>query len=152
MTTLIETFKTLFDRDLAKLKTEIASYTSEENLWKTEYDIKNSAGNLCLHLIGNLNAFLGKAIGGFDYERNREAEFSMKNVPKSALLDKIDKTIQVVDLTLQKLDGKTLHEEFPVQVFDKKTSIEYMLVHLITHLSYHLGQINYHRRLIDLAG
>jgi uncharacterized damage-inducible protein DinB len=152
MTNLTETLKSLFDRDLKKLRTEIASYTSEENLWKIEHDIKNSAGNLCLHLIGNLNAFVGKTIGGIDYVRNRDSEFSLKNVPREELLDKIDKTIQVVDQTLSKLDEKTLNEEFPVLVFEKKTSVEYMLIHLSTHLSYHLGQINYHRRLIDVAG
>jgi uncharacterized damage-inducible protein DinB len=147
---LIETLKSLFDRDLKKLRTEITSYTSEDNIWKTEHDIKNSAGNLCLHLVGNLNAFVGKIIGGIDYQRNREAEFSLKNVSRVELLDKIDKTIQVVDQTLSKLDEKILHEEFALLVFEKKTSVEYMLVHLCTHLSYHLGQINYHRRLLDI--
>jgi uncharacterized damage-inducible protein DinB len=149
---LIETLKALFDRDLKKLRTEIASYTIEENLWKIGHDIKNSAGNLCLHLVGNLNAFVGKAIGGFDYVRNRDAEFSLKNVPRKELLDKIDKTIQVVDATLSTLDERRLHEEFEILVFEKKTTIEYMLVHLCTHLSYHLGQINYHRRLMDVPG
>ncbi len=81
--------------------------------------------------------------------RNREAEFSIKNVPRSELIDKINKTIQVVNLSLSNMDENSLKEEFPVLVFDKKTSVEYMLVHLSTHLSYHLGQINYHRRLLD---
>jgi uncharacterized damage-inducible protein DinB len=149
---LIESLRPLFDRDLKKLRTEITSYTTEENLWKIGHDIKNSAGNLCLHLVGNLNAFVGKTIGGVDYIRNRDAEFSLKNVPRSELLDKIDKTIQVVDETLGKLDEKTLREEFPILVFEKKTSVEYMLIHLYSHLSYHLGQINYHRRLMDVPG
>lgn len=146
---LIETLKTLFTRDLNKLREEIELFKDEKNIWKVEHDIKNSAGNLCLHLIGNLNAFVGKAIGKIDYVRNRESEFSLKNVPRSELLDKIDKTIQVVHLSLRNLDENTLQEEFPILVFEKKTSVEYMLVHLSMHLSYHLGQINYHRRLLD---
>ena len=146
---IIETLKTLFARDLNKLRLEIELFTNENNLWKVEHDIKNSAGNLCLHLIGNLNAFIGKAIGKIDYTRNRESEFSLKNVPREELLDKIDKTIQVVNLSLSNLDENTLKEEFPIMVFEKKTSVEYMLIHLSTHLSYHLGQINYHRRLLD---
>jgi uncharacterized damage-inducible protein DinB len=146
---LTETLKTLFTRDLNKLRQEIELYTNENNLWKVEPDIKNSAGNLCLHLIGNLNAFVGKAIGKTDYVRNRESEFSLKNVPRNELLDKIDKTIQVVNSSLSNLDENTLKEEFPVLVFDKKTSTEYMLIHLSMHLSYHLGQVNYHRRLLD---
>ena len=147
---LIETLKSLFDRDLKKLRTEIALYTREENIWKIEHDIKNSAGNLCLHLVGNLNAFVGKTIGKIDYVRNRDLEFSLKNVPRKELLEKIDKTIQVVDQTFNQLDEKTLQEEFEIQVFEKKTTVEYMLIHLCTHLSYHLGQINYHRRLLDI--
>ncbi len=146
---IIETLKTLFARDLNKLRLEIELYTNETNLWKVEHDIRNSAGNLCLHLIGNLNAFVGKAIGKTDYTRNRESEFSLKNVPREELLEKIDNTIQVVNLTLSNLDENILKEEFPILVFEKKTSVEYMLIHLSTHLSYHLGQINYHRRLLD---
>jgi Protein of unknown function (DUF1572) len=146
---LTETLKTLFTRDLNKLRQEIALFTNEKNIWKVEHDIKNSAGNLCLHLIGNLNTYIGKVIGKTDYVRNRESEFSLKNVPRSELVDNIDKTIQVVNLSLSNLDENTLKEEFPVLIFDNKTSVEYMLVHLSTHLSYHLGQINYHRRLLD---
>ncbi len=42
-----------------------------------------------------------------------------------------------------------LEAEYPILVFDHKTSTEYLLVHLTGHLNYHLGQINYHRRLIE---
>jgi hypothetical protein len=146
---LIETLKTLFNRDLNKLRQEIELFMNENNIWKVEHDIRNSAGNLCLHLIGNLNAFIGKAIGKIDYERNRESEFSLKNVPREELLNKIEKTIQVVNLSLTNMDQNILREDFPILVFEKKTSVEYMLIHLSTHLSYHLGQINYCRRLLD---
>ena len=60
---IIETVKTLFARDLSQLRKEIESYKNESNLWKVEHDVKNSAGNLCTHLIGNLNAFIGKKSG-----------------------------------------------------------------------------------------
>jgi hypothetical protein len=146
---LIETLQTLFARDLAQLRKEIELYTNENNLWKVEHDIKNSAGNLCLHLIGNLNAFIGKTIGKTDFVRNRDLEFSIKNVPREELLDKIDKTIQVVNQSLSNLDENALKEEFPILIFEKKSSVEFMMIHLSTHLSYHLGQINYHRRLLD---
>ncbi len=146
---IIETVKTLFARDLSQLRKEIESYKNEYNIWKAEHDIKNSAGNLCTHLIGNLNTFIGREIGKTDYIRNRDLEFSIKNVPREELLEKIDKTIEVVNLSLSKLDENTLQDEFPISVFGKKSSIEFMLIHLATHLSYHLGQINYHRRLLD---
>ena len=147
---LIETLKTLFNRDLNKLRQEIELFKNEKNIWKVEHEIKNSAGTLCLHLIGNLNAYVGKTIGNIEYTRDRDSEFSLKYVPRYELIDKIDKTIQIVNSSLSNLDENSLKEEFPVLVFDKKTSVEYMLVHLSTHLSYHLGQINYHRRLLDI--
>ena len=146
---LLETLQSLFVRDLNKLRSEIELYQKEENLWKIEGAIANSAGNLCLHLIGNLNTYIGKELGKTGYVRNRELEFSQKDVPKKDLLDKIDDTIKVVNASLKNVNESVLATEYPVLVFDKKTSTEYMLIHLATHLTYHLGQINYHRRLID---
>lgn len=146
---LIQTLKTLFDRDLNKLRSEIELYKNEQNLWLTENHIANSAGNLCLHLIGNLNTFIGKEIGKTGYVRNRELEFSLKNVPKTELLKKIDDTILVVSSSLDMLSEEDLAKEYPVAVFENAMSTEYFLVHLATHLAYHLGQINYHRRLLD---
>lgn len=146
---LVDNLKKIFNRDLSKLRNEIESYKTEENLWKTEGQISNSAGNLCLHLIGNLNTYIGKEIGKINYIRNRELEFSLKNISRSELLHKIEETIHVVNKSLDNLDESTLENEYPVLVFQENTSTEYMLVHLVTHLNYHLGQINYHRRLID---
>ncbi|HTF21456.1 MAG TPA: DUF1572 family protein [Chryseolinea sp.] len=145
----IQTLKTLFARDLTKLGVEISSYQQESNIWKIEKNIANSAGNLCLHLVGNLNTYLGKEIGGTAYVRNRDAEFSLKNVPRTELLEKVNDTLRVVDVSLDKISEADLQKQYPVRVFDHVTSIEYMLIHLATHLTYHLGQVNYHRRLID---
>jgi uncharacterized damage-inducible protein DinB len=146
---MIETLKNLFSRDLGRLKIEVELYANENNLWKVEKDIANSAGNLCLHLIGNLNTYIGKEIGKTNYIRNRALEFSSKNISKVELIKKIDETILVVNNSLDKLTPEDLLKEYPIIVFDKSTSTEYLLVHLTTHLTYHLGQINYHRRLLD---
>ena len=146
---LIDTLKLLFERDLKKLKYEIESYKSEKNLWRTEKDITNSAGNLCLHLIGNLNKFISAQLGKTNYIRYRELEFSSKGVPRAELVKKINETIAVVDKTLDKLTYDQMISEYPILVFEQKTTTEYFLVHLTTHLAYHLGQINYHRRLLD---
>lgn len=146
---LIKTLQTLFSRDLNKLRKEIELFKKEENIWKTDGEIANSAGNLCLHLVGNLNTYIGKELGKFEYTRNRELEFSLKNVPREELLSKIDSTIKTVNESLAEIDETILPNEFPVLVFTEKTSVEYMLVHLAVHLGYHLGQVNYLRRLID---
>ncbi|MPR34057.1 DUF1572 family protein [Salmonirosea aquatica] len=146
---LIDTLKTLFSRDLAKLKSEIEQYQQEEKIWYVEKNIANSAGNLCLHLVGNLNTFIGADFGATGYIRDRDLEFSAKNVPRPELIQQITETAKIVDTTLGQLTAEQLQAECPVQRFEQKVSTEYLLVHLAMHLSYHLGQVNYHRRLLD---
>ncbi|MBE7170038.1 MAG: DinB family protein [Williamsia sp.] len=147
---VIETLKSLFIRDLNKLYDEIQLYNEEKSIWKTDKRISNSAGNLCLHLMGNLNTYIGREIGNTGYIRNREAEFSKNNIPREQLLDQLRETIKTVITSLDDLNDAMLENEYPLCVFDKKTSTGYLLIHLATHLTYHLGQINYHRRLIDI--
>jgi uncharacterized damage-inducible protein DinB len=142
--TLIE----LFERDLRKLQDEIRLYPDEAALWTVRDDISNSAGNLCLHLIGNLNHFVGAVLGQTGYVRQRDAEFSTKNVARDVLLEELEQTVEVVTTTLEKLPETLLEGEFPVEKHGQKVSIIYMLLHLLTHLNYHLGQVNYHRRLL----
>ena len=146
---LIESLKILFNRDLNKLKTEIESYQNESDIWKIQKGIANSAGNLCLHLVGNLNTYIGAEFGKTGYIRNRALEFSLKDIPRAELTQKIEETIVVVNNALNIISEEELKMEFPLLVFEKKTSTEFMLIHLTTHLAYHLGQINYHRRLLD---
>ncbi len=146
---IVSILKTLLHRDLTKLKLEINLYKNEQNLWRVEKDITNAAGNLCLHLIGNLNTYIGAVLGNSGYIRNREEEFSLKNIPKQELLAKIENTLLVVDRVLGTLTDEKLNEEYPMVVLAEKTSTEFFLVHLATHLTHHLGQVNYHRRLLD---
>jgi uncharacterized damage-inducible protein DinB len=146
---IIETLKTLYARDLNKLKSEIESYKSEEAIWKNDSGIPNSAGNLTLHLVGNLNHFIGAEIGKTGYVRNRDLEFSTEFEPKNDLIKRIDETINVVDSALSTLAVEDLEKEYPIIVFADKMTNGFFLIHLATHLSYHLGQINYHRRLLD---
>ncbi|RYY23617.1 MAG: DUF1572 domain-containing protein [Chitinophagaceae bacterium] len=146
---MIEEITDLFVRDLRKLKYEIALYRNHDKLWYQEKAIANPAGNLCLHLIGNLKAYIGTGIGKISYTRDRELEFSATDVPVSVLLSEIDDTIIVVQKSLQTLKDIDLDKEFPVKIWDQSASISFTLFHLLAHLSYHLGQINYHRRLLD---
>jgi uncharacterized damage-inducible protein DinB len=145
---LIQTIKSLFDRDLNKLKIEIESYQDESKIWAIDKNISNSGGNLCLHLIGNINTYIGAELGKTGYIRDRPLEFSLKNIPKSELISKIESTILVVNTTLETLTEADLEAIYPQIVFEKEMTTGFFLVHLATHLGYHLGQINYHRRLI----
>jgi len=146
---LIDVLNSLMKRDLQKLKTEIESYKQESNLWRIEKNIANSAGNLCLHLIGNLNTYIGATLGQSGYIRNRDAEFYLKDIPRTELIQMIEDTLKMIDHVLPKLKPDQLEREYPIIVLKEPTSTEFFLVHLATHLTYHLGQINYHRRLID---
>jgi uncharacterized damage-inducible protein DinB len=139
----------LFERDLQRLKTEMELYKDEDNLWVLKEGISNTAGNLCLHLLGNLNHFIGATLGNTGYVRHRDDEFSLKNIPRQDLVTNIENCRLVVKTTLLKLTAEDLAKEFEQKVFDKPVTTEMMLMHLTTHLTYHLGQINYHRRLLD---
>ena len=145
---LIETLKSLFNRDLNKLKVEIELYENENQIWVIDKNISNSAGNLCLHLIGNINTYIGTELGKTGYIRDRPLEFSLKDIPRSELISKINNTILVVNNTLDTLTENDLQAIYPQIVFEKEMTTGFFLVHLATHLAYHLGQINYHRRLL----
>ena len=146
---VIDTLQKIFKRDLEKLKLEISLYKDEKNLWVIDRSILNSAGNLCLHLVGNLNTYIGAEIGKTGYIRNRDLEFSQKNVPQQQLIKMVEDTIIVVEDGLNKLTEDDLEKEYSLLVFKEKTSTGFFLIHLAVHLDYHLGQINYHRRLLD---
>lgn len=147
---ITESIKSLFTRDLNKLKTEIESYQNEEVIWKIDKNILNSAGNLTLHLVGNISHFVGAILGNSGYVRNRELEFSLKDIPKTELIQQIEKTIEVVSSTLEKLSEEDAKKEYPLEPLGYPMTTEYFLIHLVAHLDYHLGQINYHRRLLDI--
>jgi hypothetical protein len=146
---LIEILRSLFNRDLNKLKEEIELYQTESQLWVIDKNISNSAGNLCLHLIGNLNTYIGAALGRTVYIRNRPLEFSAKDVLKHQLISKIEETIVMINNTLDILTEADLEAIYPHEFLEREEATGFFLVHLSTHLTYHLGQINYHRRLLD---
>lgn len=139
----------LFRRELEKLMLEINSYQNESNLWIINKDIKNSGGNLCLHICGNLKTYIGAELGKTGYIRNREMEFSEKNIPKEKLIENIKETIIAVTETLEKLNLEDYDKIYPQNVLGYEMTTGFFLIHLFGHLGYHLGQINYHRRLLD---
>jgi len=145
---LTESLIKIFDRDLQKLEDEIKAYPSEESLWQIREDIKNPGGNLCLHLCGNLQYYIGAILGATNYIRNRDQEFAAKDVTKKVLITEIQQTKRAVKSTLEKLDAFVLEGEYPLQVFNYSMTTTFFLIHLASHLGYHLGQVNYHRRLL----
>ena len=139
---------TLFQRDLKRLEDELQAYTSEKDLWLLPEGINNTAGNLALHLIGNLNHFIGATLGNTDYVRDREAEFGDKNVPRSKILGDLTATIAMIKTVFEELDEGVMDEEYPAEPLGRKVITGDFMLHLYGHLNYHLGQVNYHRRLL----
>lgn len=117
------TIGNIFERELNKLAEEIKQYSSEESIWKLKGDIKNSGGNLCLHICGNLQHFIGTVLGNTGYVRNRDKEFADKHIPVSELLKEIEATKKAVVKTLESIPDEDLDKEytaFPAHLLGKE--------------------------------
>lgn len=138
----------LFKRDFESLRKELKQFNPEEKLWKVTGSIANSAGNLTLHLCGNLRHYIGAVLGGSGYVRNRDSEFSNTNLPLNSLLQLMDETERELEYAFQKLSDADFEKEFPMEVLSRKWITETFILHLYGHFNYHLGQINYLRRVL----
>ncbi len=138
----------LFDRDLRQLANEVDLYPADEALWRSAPGISNPGGNLILHLCGNLRHYIGFRLGQIDYQRDRSAEFSRQGLPRAELLTQIDLARAAVS-TLTSLSPDSLDETYEEEVFGHPMTTGFFLTHLYGHLRYHMGQVNYHRRMLD---
>ena len=139
---------TIFQVQLRQLEKEISLF-DEGLLWSIKPGVSNSGGNLALHLVGNLNFYIGANLGETGYVRNRDNEFAARNIPSAELLNMIRETSKMIAGVLSDFPETELEQDFPIIVLDKPTSVQYFLLHLSAHLSYHLGQINYLRRVLQ---
>ena len=137
----------LFERDLKVLRKEIESYKNEPTLWVKAGEINNPPGNLALHICGNLKHFIGAILLKNGYERDRKFEFE-GTAERQELLNQVDEALSVVTTFFSEVKSERYDEKYPLEVFGHEMTIFYFLVHLHGHLNYHLGQINYHRRIL----
>ncbi len=138
-----------YERDIRKLVEEINLFTSEANIWKTTGAIKNSSGNLALHIIGGLNHLIGATLANSDYIRNRDLEFKVTGIKRKEIVAQLEALIPMINKTLLPLTAAQMESPYPV-FFDKENaSISYVVTQLLLHLNYHLGQVNYLRRMLD---
>jgi Protein of unknown function (DUF1572) len=135
-------------RELEGFKRELALFPDDGTIWKTAPGITNSAGNLALHLAGNLQHFIGSVLGGTGYVRNREAEFGRRSGSRDEIYRELDATIAVVRRVLPSLPAETLAGEFPEIVMGLRFRTSTFLVHLCAHAGFHLGQAGYARRIV----
>jgi Protein of unknown function (DUF664) len=140
--------ESIVGRELATLRREVDAYPNETDLWSEVPGLPNSGGTLVLHLAGNLQHFFGRELGGSSYVRNRPAEFSQRNVTRADLHRQIDAAGTAVALGLSRLVDSQLLAPFPDPAAGGQLSTGVYLVHLLAHLAYHLGQLDYHRRMV----
>jgi hypothetical protein len=138
----------LYSKDLNKLIEELNLYKEEKSIWQVKDGISNSAGNLSLHLIGNLNHFIGTELGHTGYVRKRDDEFALKDIPRQQLIQNITDTATMIKTVLSALSNDDLNKDYPSAILGKVHPTIFILAYMASHLSYHLGQINYHRRLV----
>jgi uncharacterized damage-inducible protein DinB len=142
----------ILTRDLISLRKEIEAYPAEPDLWRSAEGITNSGGTLALHLAGNLQHFIGAVLGNTGYVRNRDAEFAERDVPRAEVLHRIDAALAAVQDTLAGLSDADLGREYPLSVGKVRVETADFVIHLATHLAYHLGQVDYHRRMVTRTG
>src|SRR5262247_1683734 len=130
----------LFSRDLAKLTKQIESFPTDELLWQTLPGVINSAGNLALHIEGNLSEFVGRQLGGLPNkeagQRNRDLEFSSNSGSRAELGTRLAKLRESIPAVIEGLNTDELEKEYPEVVLDRPMSTGEFLIHLYGHLNW----------------
>lgn len=137
-----------FGRELATVRDELLAYPDTASIWALPAGLPNSAGTLALHIAGNLRWFIGAQLGGSGYVRDREAEFSQRNVDRDTLVRQVEAASDEVTRALAMLDDARLEQPYPQEVGGVRLPTGRFIGHLAVHLGYHLGQLDYHRRIV----
>ena len=146
--TLANELAALFRRDLSRLIQQIESYPNDEMVWRTHPAITNSAGNLVLHLEGNLREYIGRQLGNIPYSRKRELEFSSKGIGREELIRRVAELKVAVPSVIERLSPEQFELEYPEIVLQRATSTREFLIHLHGHLNWHMGEVDYLRRIL----
>lgn len=142
----------LYGRELDRLADEVAAYENETDLWSTIGAQKNAPGTLALHVVGGLLSMIGAALGGTGYVRDRDREFSERDVPRDEILRRIRDCRDTVVPVLAGLDDTTLASPHPGNVPARFQGIttRAFLMHMLWHIGWHTGHVYYHR--LGIAG
>jgi hypothetical protein len=135
-------------RELEGFKRELALFPDDESVWSTLPGVTNSAGNLAMHVAGNLQHFIGAVLGGTAYVRNRDLEFGQRSGPRENIYQQLDAAIEVVRKCLPDVSDAALDADFPEAVMGTTFRTGTFLVHLVAHAGFHLGQAGYLRRIL----
>lgn len=142
----------VYIRDLKALRRELEAYPNEQDIWRLPPGISNSAGTLALHLAGSLRYLIGVVLGGCEYVRDRNAEFTRRDVPRAELLASIDAAIADLQRARPKITDPVLAADYPNPLGGCRVVAGELLTHFVAHCGYHLGQVDYHRRIVTGQG
>ncbi|HZQ52414.1 MAG TPA: DUF1572 family protein [Bryobacteraceae bacterium] len=121
---------------------------TEEQIWWRPNEASNSIGNLLLHLNGNVRQWILQSIGSVENVRDRNSEFSQRDViPSAELRVALDATLRQVDGVLQKLTSQDLLRKHHIQVYEDVAALD-AIYHVVEHFAMHYGQILYVAKLI----
>lgn len=142
----------VISRELRTIERELNAYPSEAQIWALPAGLPNSAGTLSLHAAGNLQHFIGAVLGGSSYVRDRDAEFSRRDVPRAELIDDLQRAQRAVQETLGTMEPARFGDWYPLPVANRRVNTGEFITHLATHLAYHAGQLDFHRRVVTGDG
>ena len=148
MPTLTSILQIQIVRELEGFIREVEAFPSDVSVWHTRRGVTNSAGNLALHVCGNLQDFVGRVLGGTSYVRHRDQEFGQREGTRDSLVAELRTTIGVIESTLSALPDQRMAADYPMPLAGKTLNTATFLVHLGAHLAFHLGQASYLRRVI----
>lgn len=148
MTPLAADLLILLRRDLRCFICEIEAFPDDATLWQTVPGISNSAGNLALHVAGNLRHFVGAVLGGTGYVRDREREFARQEGTRAEVIAPLEAAAIEIEAGLSALRAEALALPYPQVLLGHQPATGRFLLHLATHLAFHLGQAGYLRRAL----
>jgi len=113
---------------------------SEKDIWWRPNAASNSAGNLALHLSGNVRQWIISGLGNEEDLRDRDREFSERGpIPRRLLIALIRKTVEEACSVLGHLSDDSLERIYDIQGY--RASGMYAVSHVVDHFAYHTGQI-----------
>ena len=139
-------FTAMLVRELNGLRHELELFPDDDTIWQSVPGVGNSAGNLALHVAGNVRYFIGSVLGGTGYVRDRAAEFGRRSGRRPEIQAELDDAAAVVREVLGRLPADRLDSPFPD--LPGRISTRRFLLHLCVHAGYHLGQVGYLRRIL----
>ena len=148
MNDLARDLSLLLARELEGIRREIELFSDDVSLWRTLPGVTNSAGNLALHVAGNLQHYVGGVLGGTGYVRNRDAEFGRRSGSRAEVVAELDAAIKAVRSVLPGLPADRIDAPYPETVNGAPIRTGLFLCHLATHAAFHLGQLGYLRRAL----